>query len=137
MPRIVPALAVLLLALAAACGDGSGSDDARILEVGSVAEEAVYAYAGDGPAGLYAFLAPQIQAICSRDAFEQALAGRDQPTGFRALKGVKFEGEEARATVILIVRDHDEEVEWVFVPNPEGVDPTWFLAVVPGLQECR
>ncbi len=138
--RLLVPLALALLALAAACGGDGSKDDPRILEVGFVAEEAVYAYAGAGPAGLYPYLAPEVRDRCAKDAFSDALAGRETPTGFRGLKGVDFEGDEARATVSLIVRDHDEEVEWVFVPNPEGPDAEgyrWYLKDLPGLEDCR
>jgi len=76
---------------------------------------------------------------CSEGAFRELLAGRPQPTGFQGLKKVKFEGDEARITIIIIVKDHDEDVEWVLVPNPEGSGATgyaWYIAQVPGIERC-
>ena len=132
--RFVAAVALTLAAFIAACGGGSAiPDDPRVLKIGSVAEEATYAYAADGPAGLYDFLSPDVRDRCSKDQFGQVLAGREAPTGFRGLKKVEFRGEEALVTVIFIVRDHDEDVEWVFAP---GTEDNWYLSQVPGIEGC-
>ncbi|MBI2913262.1 MAG: hypothetical protein HYY03_05025 [Chloroflexi bacterium] len=125
--------------LATACGGDSIPDDPRVKQIGFVAEEATYAYALAGPAGIYPYLAQEVRDRCTEDAFKKALADMQQPTGFRGLKKVKFEGEEARITITLIFKDHDEDVEWVLVPNPEGPGAagySWYITQVPGIERC-
>ena len=138
--RLLPVLALALVLFAAACGgDGDIPEDPRVLQIGTVAEDATYAYAGGGPAGLYAYLAPDVRDRCSPQQFEQALAGQLVPTGFRGLKKVRFEDEAARVTIVWIAPQGDTDVEWVFVPNPEGAGaagPSWYLREVPGIEGC-
>ena len=137
--RLLLPLALALGLFAAACGGDSIPDDPRVKQIGFVAEEATYAYALAGPAGMYSFLAQEVRDRCSEDAFKEALADMPQPTGFRGLKKVKFEGEEARITITLIFKDHDEDAEWVLVPNPEGpgaAGHSWYITQVPGIERC-
>ena len=136
--RLVLPLALALGLFAFACGGDSIPDDPRVKQIGFVAEEATYAYARDGPSGLYHFLAQEVQERCSQDRFAEALAGREPPTGFFGLKKVKFEGDEARITITQIVKDHDEDVEWVLVAEPLGYEPgyEWRLRELPGIERC-
>ncbi len=138
--RLIAALALALGVFAGACGDGASiPDDPRVLEIGFVAEEATYVFARVGAEGLYDFLAPEVAQRCSREQFGQALAGQAQPTGFRGLKRVKFEGDDARVTVIIIAGGRDQDVEWVFARNPQPTDATgfkWYLTQVPGIEGC-
>ncbi len=131
--RVVLVAAFAVVALAAACGGASVPEDPRVREIGSVAEAATIAYAGSGPAGLYDFLAPQLTQRCSRDQFAQNLVDQEVPTGFRGLKKVEFEGDTVRVTVVLIVRDHDRDVEWAFKRGPQDA---WYLTEVPGAEKC-
>lgn len=124
--------AALLLA-AAACGGGDRRDDERIKQIGGVAELATYAYAGAGADGLYDYLAPEVTQRCSKEQLRQALSAQPQPTGFRGLSGVDFEDGRAQATLTLIFRNRDQNVEWTFVQTTEG---SWRIADLPGLQEC-
>ena len=133
--RLLLAITATLVALAVACGGGSAvPEDPRVLEIGTLAEEATYALAGGGPAGLYQFLAPEIVQRCSPQQFAKALTGQEMPTGFRGLRKVEFAGEEALVNVIFIVGGQDKDIEWTFA---KGSDGTWRLSKVPGLEECR
>ena len=137
--RLVLPLALALGLFAFACGGDSIPDDPRVGQIGFVAEEATYAYARDGAAGLYPYLAQDMRDRCPQGRFAEALGGQEQPTGFLGLKKVEFQGEQATVTVILIVKDHDQDVEWVFVPNPGGPGAagySWYLSRVPGIEGC-
>jgi len=126
--------AAVVVGLASACGgDDSDSDDPRISQIGGVAELATYAYAAAGAHGLYDYLAPQVTQYCSREGLAEALQDMELPTGFRAMTGVKFDGEKGRATVVLIFGTKDEKVQWVFVQAPDG---GWRIAEAPGLERC-
>lgn len=122
-----------LIAAFAACGGDDKSNDPRVDQIGGAAELATYAYAAAGAQGLYDYLAPEVTQRCSKEQLAQALAGNPQPTGFRGMDGVKFDGDRATATVIQIFRDHEDKVEWVFVSTAQD---TWRIVGLPGLDKC-
>lgn len=133
--KLVFTCAALAVAIAAAsaCGGDDASTGERVGKIGGVAELATYAYASAGTDGLYDYLAPAVTEKCTMAQLADDLAGAPAPTGFRGMKGVKFDGSQATATVIQIFRDHDENVEWVFVETDDG---SWRLSGVPGLEDC-
>ncbi len=137
--RLLLPLSLALGLLAFACGGDDFPNDPRVGQIGFVAEEATYAYASAGPSGLYPYLAQDVRDRCSQERVAQALAGRDQPTGFFGLKKVSFEGDAARITITMIIRDHNQDAGWVLVPNPGGPGAAgypWYIARLPGLEEC-
>jgi hypothetical protein len=133
---VIPILALMatigaLAAIVSACG--GDEDDPRVGQIGGVSELATLAYASVGPQGLYDYLASEVIQRCPREELEQALADQVEPTGWRQIKDVEFDGEDrATATVILITRDGDQDVEWSFVD--EG--GSWRIVDMPGLERC-
>ena len=120
-----------LAAIVSACGNDE--DDPRVGQIGGVSELATYAYAAAGPEGLYDYLSAEVAQRCPREQLVDALADEATPTGWRQIKDVEFDGEDrATATVILITRDGDRDVEWSFVD--EG--GSWRIVDMPGLEKC-
>lgn len=137
--RLILLACVLVSALVvlAACGDDDDSDgdtgDPRISQIGGVAELATYAYAATEGEGLLDYVSADIAENCSEEEIKEALANEPVPTGFRTMKDVNFDGEDrATATVVLITKDGDKEVQWSFVR--EGED-SWRIKEIPGLSE--
>lgn len=136
LPLIVCLLVAALVALAA-CGDDDDSaadkGDPRISQIGGVAELATYAYAATKGEGLLDYVSSGIADKCTAVQIKEALADEPVPTGFRTIKDVKFDGEDAAtATVVIITADGDKEVQWSFVR--EGED-SWRITEIPGLSE--
>jgi hypothetical protein len=128
-------LFVAILALLAACGGGDdNTDDPRVGEIGGVAELATYAYASAGPEGLYDYVAKTVKDKCSVEEFSADLKGAEEPTSFRGMKGVKFDGDTATATVVQIFEDMDKDVKWAFVDEGDGA---WRIVDAPGLSDCK
>jgi hypothetical protein len=124
---------VALVGLTVACGDDDDDDDPRQGQIGSVSENAVYAWIEDGPAGLYDYLAADVTAACTVEDVETALEGRAQPTDWRNTSGFEFSGEDAAsATVTIVTADGDVEEEWSFTREGDS----WRIASLPGLEAC-
>jgi hypothetical protein len=119
----------------AACGDDDDGDanDERLDQLGSTAEAATYAYAADGAAGLYDYVAQTVKDVCTIEQFEADLESADVPTSFRGMDGATFDGDSADATLIQIFDTEDRTVVWTFVD--EG-DNTWRVTTVPEQDEC-
>lgn len=121
-----------------ACGDDdnggpAGTGDPRISKIGGIAELATNAYAAAGSEALLDYLSSGLLARCTEEDVKRALEDDPKPTGFKTIKGVKFDGDDrAIATVVLITREGDEEVEWSFVR--EGND-SWRIVEMPSLSE--
>lgn len=138
--RLVPIVAGALLItalLSSACGDDDGSSaspgDERISQIGGLAELATNAFASSGSEALLDYLAQNIAENCTKEDIKRALAGHPIPTGFRTIKDVKFQGDDrASATIVLITRDGDREVQWSFIR--EG-DQSWRIVQLPSLTE--
>ncbi len=125
---------VLTIATISACGgDDDSSGDERVGKIGGVAELATYAYASAGTDGLYDYLAPVVTEKCTKAQLADDLGAEPAPSGFRGMEDVKFDGDQATATVIQIFRDHDENVEWTFVETDDG---SWRISGLPGLEDC-
>lgn len=135
MKRLVIVGAVLAIAplLVAACGDDD-DDDPNIGQIGSLSENATYAWAEDGPAGLFDYLAESVTGQCDVDAVASALEDDPIPTGWRQIKDTEIsaDGLTATATVIVITEDGDVEQDWTFAREGES----WRITGVPGLEEC-
>jgi hypothetical protein len=124
-------------ALAVACGDDDDPDDARRGQVGSVSENATYAWIDAGAEGLYDYLSNFIRARCTLLDVQVRLDERVQPTDWRQAKDFEFQAptlnpETATATVILATDDGDVEETWSFVNE----DNSWRISNMPGLEEC-
>lgn len=135
--RYIPiVLAIGSLALLGGCGDdddGGGAENAAVDQLGSTAEAATYAYAEDGAAGLYDYVAQSVKDTCSVDEFEADLAGSEEPTSFRGMEDAEFDGDTATATVVQIFDTEDRDVVWVFVDEGEN---RWRITGVPDMDEC-
>lgn len=129
--------AATLLALAA-CGDDDDSPpaetgDARISQIGGIAEAATHAYAATLGEGLLDYVAANIAVNCTKEDVKRALAEEPVPTGFKTIKDVKFDGDDrATATVVVITADGEREQEWSFIR--EG-DDSWRIVETPLLSE--
>jgi len=134
MKRLTLALLFATAAVIGACGDDDDSeDDPAIGQVGSVSENATYAFAEDGPDGLYDYLAEPLTAACTKEQLADALDGEPIPTGWRQTKDIEISGDgTATATVIVITEDGDIEQEWLFGLEGES----WRITSVPGIEEC-
>lgn len=128
----VAALAAVPL-LIAACGDDD-DEDPNIGQIGSLSENATYAWAEDGPAGLFDYLAESVTTQCDVDAVASALEDDPIPTGWRQIKNTEIAGDglTATATVIVITEDGDVEQDWTFAREGES----WRITGVPGLEGC-
>jgi hypothetical protein len=136
MMRMLSLTAVTVLALALlACGDDDdAADDPRTLQIGALSETATGAWASAGPEGLYDYLAASVTGRCPREQLAAALADEAQPTGWRQIKDVEFNGDdEASATVIIITAAGDEESAWTF-SRVSGEN--WRISDLPGLENC-
>jgi len=139
--RYIPIVLVIVASLAVvACGgydddddDDGGDENAAVEQLGSTAEAATYAYAEDGPAGLYDYVAQTVKDACSVEEFEGDLAGTDTPTSFRGMEDAEIDGETATATVVLIFDTEDRAQEWSFVDEGKN---TWRITTVPDMDEC-
>lgn len=109
----------LIAGLGAACGDDNdnadeGSDE-RISQLAGLAAAATYAYAATDGEGILDYVAANIAENCTKEEVIKALAGQPVPTGFKAVKGARFDDDRATATVVVITRDGEEEQEWRFI----------------------
>jgi hypothetical protein len=135
-PWTVAAAALALIAVTAACGDDDDDDgaDPRVGQVGAVSENATYAWAQDGAAGLYDYLASSVTDVCTAEQVEIALAGHDEPTDWQQVNDVEFPADDsATATVNLIYGSERREEQWSFVQDGES----WRISNVPGLEDCE
>jgi hypothetical protein len=132
--KIVLLSALACALLVAACGDDDDdSDDPRIGQVGALSENATYAYADAGPAGLYDYMSTAVTQQCTAENFEADMEGEPVPTGWRQTKNFEFGTDDtATATVILITDEGDVEQEWTFVLEGES----WRISDLPGLEDC-
>jgi len=136
-------LAAALLALMlpmGACGDDegdvAGTGDPRISKIGGIAEAATTAYAAAGAGAIADYLSSDLADKCTNEDIKRALADDVQPTGFKTIKNVRFQSDDrATATIVLITREGDKEVEWSFIR--EG-DDSWRIVEMPGLsrEDC-
>ena len=125
-----------VLALVIACGDGGAapSDDPRVLELGSVAENAVNGFRGGGPDLFLQWFSAEFRDRCLPGAFEQALEEARTPASFVDLSGVKF--DEGRAKVTVNLTDGagaGYKEEWLFVEADQG---GWYLDDIPAVTDC-
>lgn len=134
MRRLTFALLIATAAVVAACGDDDDSeDDPAVGQVGAVSENATYAFAEDGPDGLYDYLAEPVTAACTKEQLASALDGEPIPTGWRQTKDIEISDDgTATATVIVITEDGDIEQGWSFTQEGES----WRITSVPGIEEC-
>jgi hypothetical protein len=117
------------------CGGGDDvPEDERERQVTGIAELATAAYAAAGAEGLYDYLATDVTATCAKESLVKALEGEPVPDGFKAVSGVEFDGDEARAKVVQVFGEEEREVAWTFAR--EG-DDSWRLTQVPGLEACE
>jgi hypothetical protein len=132
---LAPVLAITLAAVGCSDDDDSGSDgDASAGQIGSLSENATYAWIEDGPAGLYDYLSEEVTTQCTQEQVEKALAATTpEVTGWRQIDDIEQAGNEATATVIVIVEGEDTEQPWEFVREGDS----WRISSVPGLEECR
>ena len=133
---IAPVICLAALAALTACGGDESEKDARVLAIESLSENAVDAWAADGPASLYNILHPTIKAECSAADFESALANQPRPTAWRSTKDITFLNDEksaATATVVVVVDDQDTEQPWSFELES---NVRWRVSDLPGLSGC-
>jgi len=116
-----------------ACGgDDDANDDPRAAQVGAVSENATYAYADDGAAGLYDYLATDVTDKCTVEQVQADIKDEPAATGWRQTRDFKFDGDIATATVIVITAGGDADQEWSFVKEGDS----WRITSVPGLEDC-
>lgn len=125
-----------LIAALAACGGGDDDapqqDDERISQIGGLAAAATNAYAATNGEGLLDYVAANIADNCSKEDINRALADQPVPTGLRAIKHVKFDGDRATATVVVTTREGEEEQGWTFIRER---DDSWRIEKLPSLSE--
>jgi len=126
--------------LGVACGDDSenadeGSDE-RISQLAGLAAAATYAYAATDGEGLLDYVAANIAENCTNEDVTKALADQPAPTGFKAVKDARFEGDRATATVVVMTRDGEEEQEWRFIREGGG---SWRIEQLASLsvEDCE
>jgi hypothetical protein len=132
VPAVCAALTVSIALAVAACG-GDDTNDPRVAQIDGTTELAVYAYASSGADGLYDYVAPSVTAKCDRGQFAAALKDQQQPTDFRGVENVTFDGQQAHVHVNLIFHNDEHAVDWTFVQAEPG---SWRLVSVPGIGSC-
>ena len=127
-------LPVAWFVLIPGCGDNdSAPGDARISQIGGITETAVDAWASAGPDGLYDYLASSVTGRCSKARVAQALASREQPSGFGTMKNFEFTAQnQASGTVVLLTKAGNKEETWLY--SEEG--SSWRITNLPGLEGC-
>ena len=124
---------VAAMVTVAACGDDDDSGgDQSASQIGSLSENATYAYIDDGGAGLYDYLAISVTDQCTKNQVNSAFQGGPNITGWRQIKDIELTGNDATATVIVIVDGEDEDQPWTFAREGDS----WRITSLPGLEEC-
>jgi hypothetical protein len=128
-------VATIPLAVLACGGDSESDGDADEItrQLEGIAGAATNAYASTGPEALFDYLSEAAAETCPPDALTDAFADQTQPTGFREVKDVQANGDEATATVVVSTTDGEEDASWTFVRN----ETSWRIDDMPGLENCR
>jgi hypothetical protein len=121
-----------MLTLAACSGDDDDGGDQSAAQIGSLSENATYAYIDDGGAGLYDYLATSVTDQCSKDQVNDTFQDGPNVTGWRQIKDIELTGNDATATVIVIVDGEDENQPWTFAREGDS----WRISSLPGLEAC-
>ena len=130
-----------LVTVLGGCGGGddnaaaSDTGDQRIKQIEGLVGLATNAYAATNGEGLLDYLSSDMAKTCTKEDVTRALEEQVVPTGVRAVKDVKFDGDSgATATVVLKTRDGDQNAVWSFVREGDS----WRIVAMPSLtkEDC-
>lgn len=126
--------AIAVAGAVAACGDDDDDQvsDQNAAQIGSLSENATYAIIDDGGAGLYDYLAEPVTSQCTEDQVAEAFEGGPTVTGWKQITDIELAGNEATATVIVLIDGEEDEQPWEFVREGDS----WRISALPGLEDC-
>jgi hypothetical protein len=124
---------VMTMGVLAACSDDEGDgDDQNAGQIGSLSENATYAMIDDGGAGLYDYLAETVTQNCTEERVSELVDEGPEITAWKQIDNIELTGNDARATVIVLVDGEETEQPWSFT----RVGDSWRISGMPGLEEC-
>jgi hypothetical protein len=130
-------LAAVLAVSVTACDDndngGDEGGDESAEQVGALSESATYAVIDDGGAGLYDYLSSAVTDACTQEQVDEAFDAGGEVTGWKQIDDITLAGNQATATVILLIDGEETPEPWTFVREGKS----WRIRSLPGLgEEC-